>query len=124
MRIEPLEARRLLSVSFDVPRKTLTVIGRDQSFNGPPDDVITVRVEHGLLRVSDNGAGFGVTASAVRTIVIDGRFGRDRITLAPSVTQRAIVYSGMGGSGGGGDDDIQTGSGNETIYLQASSGAE
>lgn len=115
MHIDALESRSLMSVSVDVPAQTLTINGRD-GIQG--DDVITAKVEAGLLKVSDNGADFSITASSIKKIFIFAKAGADQITLAPSVTQRAVVFSGSGGAGGAGDE-IQTGSGNDEIRLQS-----
>lgn len=115
MRIETLELRRLLSVSLDVPAKTLTIEGKD-GIQG--DDVISASVADGKLTVDDNGAMFAVTSSAVKSIVVYLRAGGDHLTLAPSVTQRAVVYSGSGAANAAGDE-IQTGSGNDEIHLES-----
>lgn len=116
MHFDSLESRRLMSVSFDVPAKTLTVQGSDA------DDVVSVKVSGGLLQVTDNGAVFSVTASAVKKIFVFTKDGADNITLDPSVTIASHLDSGPNTITDAGDQ-VQGGSGPDIIHLRSANGA-
>jgi len=116
MRCESLEQRRLMSVSFDVPGKIITVNGTNA------DDTITAKIEAGNLQISDNGALFSVTASAVKKIFVFGKDGHDNITLDPSVNMASHLDSGPNTIIDSGDT-IQGGSGPDIIHLRSANGS-
>lgn len=104
-----------MSVSFNGTTGVVTVTGTDNL----PGDIISVRVQNGLLQVTDNNVVSSFTATKVKKLVINAGFGEDHVTLAPSVAVPSVIDTGPGGSGG---DRIQGGSGNDTIYVRCIGG--
>ncbi|HEX8915908.1 MAG TPA: hypothetical protein VF796_26405 [Humisphaera sp.] len=109
MLVSTLEARRLLSVSLDPTTHVLTVTGTTN------DDVITVALQSGQLKVTDNGTARLFPLAAVRRVAVNARAGGDTVTVDQAVLLPTTLDSGPGGGYG---DDIQGGGGPDTIFLR------
>src|SRR5688572_12558128 len=89
MLLEHLESRRLLSVSLNASTGLLTVLGSDSR-----NDVITMSVTNGVMKVVDNGRSYSFTATKVKKIYADAKRGADRIQLGDSVKAPATLLAG------------------------------
>ncbi|MDB5294653.1 MAG: cya 3, partial [Phycisphaerales bacterium] len=112
MLIENLETRRLLSVSLDPASKLLTINGT----NDP--DAITVTVQSGQLKVTDNGVVTTFPLPAVKKLAVNAKAGADVVTLAPSVLLPSAIDTGTGAPGGQPGDQVQGGGGNDVISVK------
>src|SRR5438552_17601786 len=101
---EPLERRRLLSVSF--AGGILVVRG------GAGDDVITVSADSsgGRIIVQDNTSTRRFNTSDVILIQIAGRAGNDILSVAASVTLPSQIF------GESGNDRLNGGSGRDALF--------
>lgn len=139
-RIEPLEARMVLSASATFNAGLLNITGDDdansisilgQTIGGTP--FLLVR-DNGTTVFDGSPSGQNVTASAVQMIAVDGGLGGDTIdldgvsiasgfanllstTLAGGAGNDAIVGSAIADdlTGGDGDDTLEGGGGDDTL---------
>lgn len=120
MLCEPLESRRLMSVSLNPATHVLTLDGT------PADDTILVKVVGANLTGTVDGAPFSVPVASVSKIVAYGRQGYDTITLDASVKVNATLYGDGPGTPSAyspiNGDVIHGGSGNDTICGGRNSG--
>src|SRR5215207_3059089 len=109
MNFEPLESRRLMSVSL--ASGTLTVENWQATNN------LSVSQSGSTLTVSDNGAVSSYSTSGVNQIVLKGWYGDDQLS-ADGVTINTRIDGGYGNDmiiGGQGNDTIFGGPGNDVI---------
>lgn len=109
--IQPLEARRLLSVTL--VGGTLRVTGTDSV------DSIVLKLNGTNIRVSDNGELTRFRLARVKRIAVTGGAGADLITLRSALKLPATVAGDAGNDtvvGGGGSDLVTGGSGNDQIF--------
>src|SRR5882672_9207813 len=116
---EPLERRILLSASLS--NGTLRVNGTSGS------DTISVTLRNHKYTVTINSATSTFSPSSVRSLLVRGNAGNDKITLSGPIKANTTVngddgedtIQGSNGSeqlvGGNGDDSIRGGKGNDTI---------
>jgi len=112
LRCESLEGRDMLAVAY-LTGSTLNVIG------DPTDDLISVKLSAGQLRVTDNSANLGAFLSAaVTNIAIRGGDGNDTVTVGNTVTQPVDITGGYGNdslTAGGGAAALRGGPGNDVL---------
>jgi Ca2+-binding RTX toxin-like protein len=113
MQPEQLESRTLLSVSY--AGRVLSVYGTGGN------DVISIALKNGRVAVVENGVQ---TASftTVRSILVEGGGGRDKIGIDAKITVAARLIGGSGNdtlSGGSGPDVLLGGSGNDLLLGNA-----
>src|SRR5687767_6273 len=101
MNFEPLESRRLMSVSL--LNGTLTVENWQATNN------LSVSQSGATLTVSDNGAVSSYSTAGVSQIMLKGWYGNDHLS-ADGVTINTRI------DGSYGNDQITGGQGNDTIY--------
>jgi hypothetical protein len=132
MSLEPLEHRRLLSLTLDVvgevgttlvqvsdlvhitKRGTLVLKGTGE------DDVISVsRQGNGIvMRRNGTGLSLGIDATRVKRVLVEADGGDDRVFIDPNINTRVTVVGGSGNDtidgsmgdtliGGSGDDRLQ-----------------
>ncbi|MDB5297886.1 MAG: Alkaline phosphatase [Phycisphaerales bacterium] len=109
---EPLEGRRLMSVSLNPATHVLTATGTAGS------DEIVVSLKNGKIRVSDNGTTHDYAPAQVNRIVINGLGGNDSLRGSDAVTKPMTINGGDGVDfvrGGGGNDALNGGAGNDAI---------
>lgn len=95
--LQSLEPRRLLSLSVSLEAGELTVVGTQEA------DEIIVETDKKLLYVRFGGdIEFSAPRKTIKSIIVRGRLGDDRITIGPTV-------AATGQLGGGGGDDLLTG---------------
>ena len=121
--IEVMEERRLLSASVEAG--VLTVQGT------PADDVITVDVTPGRIKVNVNGEKKNFKTKGVKLIEVDAGAGNDDVQLGSKVRIAARLLGeagndtilGGGGNdqlnGGVGDDELRGGAGNDALAGEA-----
>lgn len=115
LRLEPLEARTLLTVSVDLAAHAVFVEGTERV------DKIEVAMVGEDLSVSVNREKTTVPAAdlaQISTIEIKGLGGNDTIRIADNVTLNALIDSGTGNDrvkGGSGNDDLLGDAGNDII---------
>lgn len=110
---EQLESRTLLSVSY--AGRVLSVYGTGGN------DVIAVALKNGRVAVFENGVQ---TASftTVRSILVEGGSGRDKIGIDSNITVASKLVGGSGNDsivGGSGPDVLYGGSGNDLMLGQS-----
>ena len=131
MMFETLEARRLMSVSFNATTGVVTVTGR--SYDVARFYVATAKVSAGQFVVGDNGATRSFPAASVKRVVVTVGGGPFDVRLDPSVTVPSTitvpaVYDSSPRSsvrGGSGPDTIRVatftqvygGAGNDTFLI-------
>ena len=114
MMFEPLESRRLMSVSFNAATGTVTVLGMDDILSS---DAITARVSNNRFVVSDNGRVSSFAASQVKRIVVRMGAGSGTVTLDPTVTVPSDISTGATASDEVSGPVVRGGSGPDTIRL-------
>ncbi|MDB5295053.1 MAG: cya 3 [Phycisphaerales bacterium] len=105
---ETLETRRLMSVSLNAASHVLTVSGT------AADDVLTADAQGASLVVHDNAAVKAFPLSAVKSIVVDGGDGADKIVVWPTVKLPTVLRTGPGAN-----DAVQGGGGRDQIYVES-----
>src|SRR2546430_9121080 len=113
------EPRRLLSASLT--SGTLRALGSSGS------DIITISLHNHAYNVNINGAVSSFPASSVRSLVVRGNAGNDKITLSGKIKANTTIRGDDGddtiqGSnaseqiiGGAGADSLRGGAGDDTI---------
>jgi len=115
MQLETFEPRRLMSVSLNTTTGLLTANG------STGNDVITAKVESGVMKISVKNEGKATqyqnfAAHKVKQLVVNGHAGGDQILLMPSVKIPSVLNTGAGGTK---QDVVQGGSGNDVININA-----
>ncbi|MDB5294253.1 MAG: type secretion target repeat protein [Phycisphaerales bacterium] len=113
MQFEPLESRRLMSVTLG-PGKLLDVVGT------PGNDTLTAGLDAatGKIKITDNGKVSLFAPSAVQLIRLQGLGGNDVLKSADAVTKPTIIFGGDGNDavrGGGGGDYLDGGAGDDVV---------
>lgn len=93
MLIDPLESRRLLTVTFSLDSATGVL-----RINGDgTDNVIVVRQSDTALAITDRGVPQGpIPSGKISSITIDAAGGRDTVTVESSVTVNGLILGGIG----------------------------
>ena len=100
---EPLEPRRLLSISLDPTSGTLDIQGT------PAQDYIHVSQSGGTLAVRFDGANYAYPAASVAQISMETGDGADVVFIDGNILLPVTV------DGGAGDDFVQAGNGPSSI---------
>lgn len=110
---EQLESRTLLSVTY--AGRVLSVYGT------AGNDVIAVALKNGRVAVFENGVQTASFAT-VRSILVEGGSGRDKIGIDSNITVKTKLVGGSGHDsivGGGGPDVLYGNAGNDLLLGQA-----
>lgn len=114
IRLERLEPRRLMAVSF--ADGVITVAGSDAG-----GDVIVVWQADDSVLVSDNGVEHAFPSAGVTSVVATGGAGDDLIeVMNPDFFAAPVSFGGGSGNdslgGGSGDDLLDAGDGNDIVF--------